>query len=118
MKCKAMTANKTPCRAQALKGGDRCFIHAPETGHARAAARKLGGENRHTQHFAEAPELQDRAVLDDLQKVWVYAMRELFGHDNSIVRSRAIFQGIEIGKGLFEVGELESRIAVLEQRAK
>ena len=115
--CKAKTKTGEPCKVPALKGARYCFTHSPDTRAEQASARKRGGKARHTPHFADPPELQDRAALDDLQKVWVYTMRELIGMDNSIIRSRAIFQGIEIGKGLFEVGELEKRIQALEQRA-
>lgn len=119
MKCKAITANKTKCKAQALKGGQYCFIHAPETGHARAAARKLGGENRHTPHFGDHSQLPANvATLEDANKILSYTLTEVIGMDNSIARARVLLSLFDSYVKSFEIGELEKRITALEMRMR
>lgn len=119
MQCKAKTTKGTVCTMPAIKGGRLCYIHAPETAAARAVSRKLGGENRHVQHFADPATLpQDVTTLEEANKLLKYVWDETEGMDNSIARNRLLLACYEMFVKSIEIGEMEARIAALEARAK
>lgn len=119
MNCKATTTGGAPCQAQAIKENDYCFIHAPETLQARSLARRKGGENRHTPHFADESELpQTIQTLGDANKILKYILVEVIGMDNSIARARLLLSLYDSLVKSFEIGELEQRIAALEGALK
>lgn len=104
---------------QALKGGLFCFNHAPEAGAKRAQARKRGGENSHTPHFADrSMRPHDVKTFDDAQKLLKYIWQEVDGMDNSLERARVLLVVHERLHKSIEIGELEQRIAALEARRK
>lgn len=114
-KCKAKTASGQPCKMQALKGGRFCFNHAPEAVAERAQARKRGGENRHTPHFADESILpKDVQSIDDARNLLTYTLQEVAGMDNTIARARvflALFDGFIKS---IEIGDIEARLQALE----
>jgi hypothetical protein len=115
MQCKAKNKHGQPCKMQALKGARYCFAHNPASGQARAEARKKGGENRNTPHFAD-PSLLPKKVkeLSDANKILTYTLQEVAGMDNSIARARVLLALFDGFVKSFEIGELEKRIAALE----
>src|SRR5262245_38961195 len=119
MRCKAKTASGAPCKMGALKGSKFCFTHDPSTRAQQAAARRKGGENRHTPHFAD-PSLLPAKVekLEDANKLLTYTLAEVVGMDNSIARARLLLALFDSFVKSFEIGELEKRIAALEERTK
>jgi hypothetical protein len=115
MQCKAKNKNGQPCKMQAIKGSRYCFAHNPATSQARAQARKRGGENRNTPHFADASMLPKKVnKLDDAKKILHYTLLEVSGMDNSIARARVLLDLFDRFLKSFEIGELENRIAALE----
>lgn len=117
--CKAKTQTGTPCKVPALKGGRFCFTHSPETRRAQAEARRRGGENRHTPHFADPSELpRDVRTLEDATAILGYTLAEVIGMDNSIARARVLLSLFDSFVKSFEIGELEKRIQALEARGK
>ena len=115
MQCIAKNKNGQPCKMQALKGARYCFAHNPASGRARAEARKKGGENRNTPHYAD-PSMLPKKVrsLDDANKIVHYTLLEVSGMDNSIARARLLLDLSDRIVKFFEIGELEKRIAALE----
>jgi hypothetical protein len=108
-----------PCRMAPVAGSDppRCFNHAPERARDRAEARKRGGEARRTPWLfaiGETPaELRDVASVQRVLEATVLETQALPpGHE----RSRAIGSLLMIALRALEVGELEARLAALEQQ--
>lgn len=119
MQCQAKTKAGKPCRAAAVKDSKFCMIHAPHLGARRAQARKRGGQTHRTPHGASAEILPDKVrTIADLQALLDYVMRELIEHDNSLARAGKLISLIMAGAKLLEIGELEARIAALEQGAQ
>lgn len=117
MQCQATTQTGDPCKMAALTDGEYCFAHEPGTGVERAKARKKGGENRYTPHFGDPSKLPDTVTtLGDANKILTYTLTEVIGMDNSIARARLLLQLYDSYVKSFEIGELEQRIAALEQR--
>lgn len=117
--CKGVTLSGKPCGMKPIAGGAYCFNHAPGQARARAEARKRGGENRHTPHYADASQLPAEVkTLDDARGLLGYTLAEVVGMDNSIARARVLLALFDSFIKSFEVGELEQRIQALEQRTK
>lgn len=115
MKCKAKTQSGAACKMGAMKGKSYCFTHSTETRAEQAKARRKGGENRHTPHYADASTLAGNvATLADANKILSYTLAEILGHDNSIARARVLLALYDSFVKSFEIGELEARIAALE----
>jgi len=117
--CKGNTKSGAPCKVPTLKGKQYCFTHDPSTRRAQAVARKLGGENRHTPHFADASLLPANvSTLEDANKILGYTLAEVKGMDNSIGRARLLLSLFDSFVKSFEIGELEKRIQALEATIK
>jgi len=118
-KCNATTKNGQACKIAALKGDRFCFTHSRQTRAAQAAARKLGGQNRHTPHFAGPETLPaDVTTLPQARQILTYTLAEVIGMDNSIARARVLLALFDSFIKSIEIGELEQRIAALEAGSK
>jgi len=114
--CQAKTQSGKPCAIPALKGTHYCFTHSPITRTAQAEARKRGGENRHTPHFADASELPaDLQSVQEARKILMYTLREVIGMENSIARARVLLALFDSVVKSLEIGELEARLSTLEK---
>ncbi len=115
-KCHSKTETGQPCRMKVKAGAEYCFAHDPHKAVERARARKLGGEHRHTPHFADASTLPAKVrTLEDANGILGYTLAEVIGMDNSIARARVLLAIFDSYVKSFEIGELEKRIAALEQ---
>jgi hypothetical protein len=118
-KCKAKTTAGAPCKMAAIKGTQYCFNHSPDVGPERAQARKRGGENRYTPHFADPDTLpEDMQSLADVHELLKYIQQEVIGMDNTLDRARILLGLADRFIKKIEIGELEQRIAALEARRK
>jgi hypothetical protein len=117
--CSATNAQGKPCRMAPVAGSDPalCFTHSPARAPERARARKRGGEARRTPVlYALGPEalpLRDVASIQQLLETTVHETRALPpGHE----RSRAIGSLLMLALKALETGELEARLAALEEQ--
>ena len=119
MKCKGKTQSGQPCKMPAIGGGQYCFTHSPGTRQAQAVARKLGGQNRATPHAGDPSTIPANITnLETAGMLLNYTLQELLVMDNSIPRARALLSAYEMFLKSIEIGELEQRIAALEERRK
>ena len=119
MRCTATTTKNTQCRAGVVKGGEFCFWHDPSQGHARAKARKKGGQRRRTEHAGDPYQLPATfTTLADANKLLDYVLAEVLPMENSIARARVLLSIHENILKAIEIGELEQRIAALEVMKK
>jgi hypothetical protein len=115
--CKARTQSGKPCRMKPLKGSKYCFTHDPANASERAKAHKKGGANRRVSHHGDSNNIpQEIKTLDDANKILSYTLAEVIPMENSISRGRLLIALYEAFLKSFEIGELEQRIAALEQR--
>lgn len=114
--CKANTKAGQRCQAWAVSDSDYCFMHDPASAKARAQARAAGGRARHGRRVGVTGDGDPVSlasvgdVLDLLQRT----ARDLFKLENSVSRARAVTSLCTAALKVFEVGELEERIAALE----
>jgi hypothetical protein len=115
--CSATNRRGAPCRMAPVAGSDRCFTHAPEKAPDRAKARRRGGEATRTPHLfklsAEPATLRD---VESVQIVLERTVHETLAQQNGHERSRAIGALLMIALKALEVGELEGRLAALEEQ--
>lgn len=114
--CKAITASGQPCPNAAQAESDYCFTHDPTKAGPRARAHARGGRRariRHAGNLSAIP-AQIRSLADTLMLL-DYCLAELLAHENSISRARAILQLAGEYRATLAVGELEARIAAIEQ---
>jgi hypothetical protein len=94
-----------------------CFTHAPERAPDRARARKRGGEARRTPLlFALGPTPDALRDVGSIQTVLEKTVHETLAQPNSHERSRAVGTLLMIALKALEVGELEARLAALEEQ--
>ena len=113
--CKFVKQNKEPCQAPALSGSDCCYWHSPEMAQKRAEARKRGGLNRRAGKRSNHGPYSIKSV-DDIKGALESALNDACGLENSHARARTIGYLCQIALKAFEVGELENRVAALEDK--
>ncbi len=100
-----------------LQGTDRCFNHSPDRAQHRARSRKRGGRQRRTPLLFAPPTgptpLRDIASV---QAVLERVMSESLVQPNSYQRSRTIAALLTVAIRVLETGELEARLAALEEQ--
>jgi hypothetical protein len=100
-----------------LTGSPWCFTHSPERGAARAQARTRGGQSRRTPVAMEPPDQPPQ--LRDVPGIQIQLERAFLDtllQSNGAQRSRTLGYLLGIALRIVEVGELEARIAAIEQR--
>jgi hypothetical protein len=111
----AITEKGKPCRQAPLRGEQYCFWHAPQTSEEAAEARRLGGLRRRKERITQG--VYDFEGLDDVSKIrrlLEIAVVDTLTLESSIARSRALAYLVQMVLKALDVGELESRIAILE----
>lgn len=111
-RCGAVKRDGTPCRGQALPSGEFCWAHAPELAEKRKAAWSRGGSQ--TSRGARAARMlpsEMRPVFELLSK----ALTET--HRGTLDPKRAAALASLAGAmcRVLQVGEMETRLAQLEQ---
>ena len=113
--CMAITEKGKPCRQAPLRGEQYCFWHASQTSEEAAEARRLGGLRRRKESITSAA--YDFEGLDDVSKIrrlLQIAATDTLALENSVARSRTLAYLSQVALKALEVGELESRLSVLE----
>jgi hypothetical protein len=117
-RCRGKTAAGQPCGMKPTASGF-CFNHDPARAADRARARRRGGETHRTPHAGNPDSIpSDIQTIQDARHILNYVLLELLAADNSIPRNRALLALFDSFVKSLEIGELEDRIAALEQRTK
>ena len=114
--CRGETRDGSPCGMARLCGGDYCFAHDPRRGRDRAKARLKGGRNRRTAHGSAPPDTAP--VLRSVDAIQTELERVLFDTlqmANSTQRNRTVGYLLGFALRALEVGEVEVRLAALEE---
>jgi len=113
--CTATTQDGGRCRSNALHGSPYCFTHDPAHAQARAEARRRGGHNRRTPKRADAVNaLVSLRSVGDVQAQLESVLADTLAQDNGAARTQAIVRLLQTALKALEVGDLETRIALLE----
>ncbi len=113
-KCNGKNSRGDPCKVAALKGDRFCFNHSVTTRAQQAAARKRGGENRHTPHAGNPEQVhKSPRTIPDVISILDYALIETLELDNGVLRGRLLVAIVSEYTNALKVGELESQLAEL-----
>jgi hypothetical protein len=114
-RCRARTVAGGTCYATPLRDSRYCFVHDPAHAQEAAEARRLGGQRRRREHtLAGAYELDGLASVSELRRWLEVAAYEALALDVSAARVRALISVVHEASSLLQLGEIESRLQVLE----
>ncbi len=114
--CAHRQQNGEPCRAAPLRDSEFCLMHSPEHAREVQEARRLGGLRRKREAtVAGAYEFEGLSTVDGIRRLLEVAVLDTLGMDNSIARTRTLAYLAQVALRTLEVGDLEQRIAILEQ---
>jgi hypothetical protein len=115
-RCTGHARDGRPCGAPPQHDSEQCFWHDPSRAEDAAAARKLGGQRRRRERLvADTYDLDGLATIADIRRVLEIALAEALALDNSPVRIRLVTTIAAAATRLLDPGELEQRLAALEQ---
>ena len=111
--CTAIRSDGTPCRANALRGGDFCFFHDPGKRDALIEATRKGGERR-------AVELPEGEPLDPdrIRGIISYLLEAIVSGAIDARTARALGYVLRVDNRVHETHCLEDRLCELEQTVK
>lgn len=115
--CQATTKAGGACQAQASPSGF-CTFHDPALAEVRARARRQGGRVHRMAHSDAARPAAQLNTLADARAILAYALAEALVGDNSIARGRLLVAIAQAGIEAWKIGELEQRLAAIEQALK
>jgi hypothetical protein len=116
--CKASSADGSPCRAAPLPGGEWCYFHDPQRAAQRAEGRRRGGANRARGAAvlpADTPDLPV-ATVGDVAVAVAATIRQVRRAQLDPQIGNCLGYLLSVQRRALESGELERRLAALEQR--
>jgi hypothetical protein len=110
---------RAPLPATPLRGRTQCFWHAPDKGQQAAEARRLGGlRRRREKAVAAAFDFGGLGAVESIRRLVEIAALDALGMENTVARGRLLLQAASVAEKLLEVGDLETRLALLEARVE
>jgi hypothetical protein len=114
--CAFRFPNGQPCRMAPLKEGQFCWAHSPEHAQEAQEARKLGGlRKRKEATVSLAYDFEGLETVAEIRRLLEIAATDTLSLDNSVSRNRMLVSVVVAALQALDKGELEQRIAVLEQ---
>jgi hypothetical protein len=105
-----------PCGAPPGRESKYCFWHDPDKTDDLAEAQRLGGLRRRRERtIAAAYDFTGLGSTEAIGRVLEIAATDALYLENSIARSRLLISAGLAALRLIEVGDLEARVALLEQ---
>ena len=117
--CGAIKKDGRPCGLAPLEGREHCFMHDPTVARERLEARRLGGlRRRREKSLASVYDWDGLETVDGIRRVLVISVADLLGLENSVARCRTLGTLMQVALKALEVGELEDRVAAIEENMK
>ena len=113
--CSFKRANGQPCGSPPLQDGDFCLWHDPAHTDEVAEARKLGGQRRRRERVVSgAYDFEGLGTVASIRRLVEVAVLDTLGLENSVARARTLAYLAQTAARLLEVGDLEDRLAAIE----
>jgi hypothetical protein len=104
-----------PCGAPPGRESRHCFWHDPGKAEDLAEAQRLGGIRRKRERtLAVAYDFEGLGSIEAIRRLLEIAATDAFSLENSVQRVRALIATAQAAAKLLETGELEERLASLE----
>ena len=114
--CAFRKPNGQPCGSPPLHGGEFCFMHSPERIKEVQDARHLGGLRRKRESaISSAFLLESLKSIEGVRRLIDLAALDTAALDNSVARNRTLLYAAVVALNALEKGDLEERIAALEE---
>ena len=114
--CRGSKDNGEACRQAPLQGSDYCFWHDPQHTKEAAEARRLGGLRRRKEKITSgAYDFENLGSVAQVRRILEIAVLDTLGLENSVARNRTLAYLGQVALRTLEVGELEERLAALEE---
>ena len=118
-RCAFEKADGRLCGAPPGRESGLCFWHDPGKAEDLAEAQRLGGIRRKRERtIAAAYEFKGLASIEDIRRLLEIAATDALSLDLSIAKVRAVIAVASAAAKLLETGELEERIAALEDATR
>jgi len=105
-----------PCQSPPLRDSEYCLMHSPEHAKEVQEARRLGGLRRKREvTLYGAYEFEGLDTVAGIRRLVEVTVLDTLGMENSISRNRTLAYLATVALRTLEVGDLEQRIAALEQ---
>src|SRR5437879_10895915 len=115
-RCRYAKADGRPCRMAPLHDRPYCFSHDPERAEEAAEARRLGGLRRRKEGtITVAYDLPGLDSVTGIRRLLEIVVTDGLSLENGIARQRVLIATAVAAMNLLKVGEIEDRIATLEQ---
>ena len=115
-RCAHEVSDGRPCQAPPGRDSTLCFWHDPGKAEDLAEAQRLGGARRKRERtIAAAYDVAGLGTVEAIPRIVEIATIDALGLENSIARGRLLISAALAAAKLLETGELEDRIATLEQ---
>jgi len=115
-RCAYAKADGQPCRMAPLHDRPYCFSHDPERAEEAAEARRLGGLRRRKEGtITVAYDLPGLDSVAGIRRLLEIVVTDGLSLENGIARQRVLISTAVAAMNLLKVGEIEDRIATLEQ---
>lgn len=114
--CAFIKQNGERCQSAPLQDGEFCFWHSPDHAEEAAEARRLGGLRRRREKITSgAYDFEHLGSVVQVKRLLEIAVLDTLGLENSVARSRTLAYLAQVALKALEVGELEGRLAALEE---
>ena len=115
-RCAYVMPGARPCGAPPGRESRYCFWHDPDKADDLTEAQRLGGLRRKRERtIAAAYDFTGLGSTDAIARLLEIAATDALYLENSVARGRLLISAGLAALRLLEVGELEARLAVLEQ---
>ena len=118
--CEERNADGSPCGMAPMQAERWCFNHHPEKKAERAAARERGGKHRKRVRVVALPASEPVRLRSagDVQDALERTVTEVLQLDPSPAKYRVLSNLYNLALRGIEVGEMENRLAALEQQLR
>jgi hypothetical protein len=102
-----------------LQNSEFCWAHSAERKKEVQEARRLGGLRRKRElTIASAYQFESLDSVDEIRRIVLIAVLDALSLENSMSRARTLAYLAQVALRMLEVGEIEERVAALEELAK
>ena len=116
--CAFVLGSGETCRMHPLQNSEFCWAHSPDRKKDVQEARRLGGLQRKREStISGAYQFESLNSVEGIRRIVLIAVLDALSMENSMSRSRTLAYLAQVALRMLEVGEIEERVAALEELA-
>ena len=116
--CAFVLGSGETCRMHPLQNSEFCWAHSPDRKKDVQETRRLGGLQRKREStISGAYQFESLNSVEGIRRIVLIAVLDALSMDNSMSRARTLAYLAQVALRMLEVGEIEERVAALEELA-